>query len=272
MKSNALVKLAKSAVIVDIVEGKPEFAKDSLTYAKLANLAYKQPSEISHKLLIDPNMNLVGFIHDRAYGTFAYIATCKANREVFVVWRGTNEKKDWISNFKVSQRKFQGFPGKVHHGFFDAIPFSHVDDMISPYLVGGNYKLINIGHSLGGALATLYSYHAKINFNHKTYKVDAVTFGAPKVGNKAFVEEYNKIVKCTRFVHGHDIVAHLPWLFGLFYKHVGECVFIDDGKIYLNPPIKFNIWNFIVALWTIKSLVNDHFMDAYIKDLLFLIE
>ena len=60
------------------------------------------------------------------------------------------------------------------------------------------------------------------------------TFGQPRVGDKAFTDNYDsKMKECTfRFVHDEDIVPKIPSFFQ-GYKHVGtECYFDRDGILY----------------------------------------
>ena len=56
-----------------------------------------------------------------------------------------------------------------------------------------------MGHSLGGALATLCG--LDIQYNFPDVSVSVYTFGSPKVGNAAFVQAYNRRVPDTvRFI------------------------------------------------------------------------
>jgi len=75
-----------------------------------------------------------------------------------------------------------------------------------------------VGHSLGGALATLAAMDIKLNVPGKS--VSCYTFGSPKVGDSAFAGAYNKLVPDThRFVNDTDLVPKIP-PFG--YEHVGD--------------------------------------------------
>lgn len=112
--------------------------------------------------------------------------------------------------------------GKVHRGFREALDKVWPD--LLPHIRKIQEKGCKIwvtGHSLGGALATLFA--------GRYGNVQGVyTFGSPRVGNEGFKEDLD--VEMYRFVNNRDIVPRLPPP-GL-YVHVGELKFIDrDGSL-----------------------------------------
>ena len=124
---------------------------------------------------------------------------------------------------------------------------SHIHDIVKP----SNIKhWVVTGHSLGGALANLCAVDLQYNFSPDV-SVEVYTFGAPRVGNKAFVDSYNRRVPNTwRFVNGNDVVCGLPrrWQ---SYRHVNTCIRFSVG---------FN--------WRIVSgSLQDHRIDLYIAAL-----
>lgn len=80
-------------------------------------------------------------------------------------------------------------------------------------------KISFTGHSLGAALATLASLDVIESNLFAPDEVLVIHFGGPRVGNAAFSNYYNRIVKHSiRTTHGADTVVHLPpRLFG--YEH-----------------------------------------------------
>jgi hypothetical protein len=76
------------------------------------------------------------------------------------------------------------------------------------------------GHSLGAALAKLFAIRCKLAI------AGVYTFGEPRVGNAAFRDYYNALLKsCTfRVVDGEDFITRIPWLLAL-YRHSGTEVF-----------------------------------------------
>ena len=112
--------------------------------------------------------------------------------------------------------------GKVHRGFKKAL------DEVWPDLLPRIIKLHSkgrkiwvTGHSLGGALATLFA--GRYGNVHGVY-----IFGSPRVGDDVFKENFRQ--KIYRIVNNDDIVPRVPPRGA--YVHVGELKFIDgDGII-----------------------------------------
>ena len=61
------------------------------------------------------------------------------------------------------------------------------------------FQIYCTGHSLGGALATLAAYDISraMEWGIRPTKVICYTFGAPRLGNYAFAETYNRLVPET---------------------------------------------------------------------------
>lgn len=67
-------------------------------------------------------------------------------------------------------------------------------------------KIYLVGHSLGGAVATLGG-ATLLTLGVPPEQVEIVTFGAPPVGNQAFVDAFNSRLHLTRIVTNGDPVA-----------------------------------------------------------------
>lgn len=148
-------------------------------------------------------------------------------------------------------------PVKMHRGFMTA--YLSVRDAIHDYVNNSEatqYRIV--GHSLGGALAKLCAVDLQYNFASNTgiladsnIDVETYTFGAPRVGNKAFAASYTAWVpKTWRVVNGWDAVSGLPHIWQ-GYRHAETLVKLDRGFT----------WRIITAR------VADHFMTGYIKSL-----
>jgi len=147
----------------------------------------------------------------------------------YIFFLGSNEGKDWLHNF---QFRFRTVPYeetgtnkriKVHSGFFNS--YRLVRDNILLYSVGYS-KVIYVGHSFGGALATFAALDVKYNYPHKT--VACITAGAPRCGNEAFAKSFiNRVSDVTRYVYGRDIVPGVPF----------KCMGYTDmpGRIEIGP-------------------------------------
>jgi pimeloyl-ACP methyl ester carboxylesterase len=96
-----------------------------------------------------------------------------------------------------------------------------------------HYRLTLVGHSLGGAVASL----ASLDFYHRGWDPQVTTFGEPRVGNQALMgyfdaRFYNHMHggECSyrRITHANDPIPLLPLKEWGFRMHAGE--------IYISKP------------------------------------
>ena len=154
-------------------------------------------------------------------------------RDVFtVIFRGSEETgvMDWITDLKFVQKVFPYAESnnrkvKVHYGFIQAYK-SVREAVLQAAKETPHRQIICTGHSLGGALATLAA--LDIQYNVPGKELACYTYGSPKVGNKHFVNSYNRRVpKTYRLVNRFDIIPNMP-PFG--YRHVGELHHLDPDS------------------------------------------
>jgi predicted lipase len=161
---------------------------------------------------------------------------------------------------------YPGLPGsRVHRGFWtatDSVFREHHERF--PRQSCFARRITFLGHSLGGACATLAAHMLCRDSSH----VDVVTFGCPRVGDGSFVRDYNARVPDTiRIVHDEDDIPRLPPEF-LGYEHVDGLLHLYDGGIPRNRL--HAIWDWITAAEkrVIADVdgegIRDHFMQRYI--------
>jgi pimeloyl-ACP methyl ester carboxylesterase len=106
----------------------------------------------------------------------------------------------------------------VHTGFYSS--WLHTRKVILPHVTAAlaaypSYKLVLVGHSLGGAVATL----AGLDFTARGWPAHVTTFGEPRLGNAAFNAYINTRFNITanhtsnrfhRVTHAGDPVPLLP--------------------------------------------------------------
>ncbi|GAQ90511.1 hypothetical protein KFL_006500050 [Klebsormidium nitens] len=72
------------------------------------------------------------------------------------------------------------------------------------------FEVVVTGHSLGAALATIGSFVAALEHPH--VRVHYFGFGSPRVGNRAFVEAFRRVISghAVHFANRNDIVTGIP--------------------------------------------------------------
>ncbi|MCM3619606.1 lipase family protein [Sutcliffiella horikoshii] len=172
---------------------------------------------------------------------------------IIVSFRGTQTDPDWIADAEISQKPFPFCHSKplVHSGFLSVYEsirgelFSILDQ------VDTSKTIFITGHSLGGALATLFSLDCALN--SKCESVIMYSFGAPRVGDEAFAKLYNETVPASiRFVNLADLVPFVPPT-----KVVAPITKRTWHYKHTQTPSRF--------LLTQGSIINNHSIETYIK-------
>jgi predicted lipase len=219
--------------------------------------------------LIESSLEVVWFSdftqNDVVYG----ICVQREEKKITVVFRGTVNSHNWLMNFRYDMMEVPNpvddyYPGRVdglsvHSGFalyllrrrkdtrrskMDEI-FEKIETIGKELAPDGDYKLCITGHSLGGALATLFGFYcgAKLCLTpQKTKEVRIFTFASPRVGGESFLYAFQHLeragwIRHARFSCTNDIVPLIPFCnFQVdnlkFYKHVGMRVQLHDtGRI-----------------------------------------
>lgn len=132
--------------------------------------------------------------------------------EALLAIRGTAKMIDWLTNFHANLQLSK--TGKLVHAGFNET-FNSFFDPVSQFLHKNNFKRVHcVGHSLGGALATLAA--DSISRDGKA-EVCLYTFGSPRVGSKSFAAECTGQIKpknIYRVYHRTDAVTLIPvWPF-----------------------------------------------------------
>ena len=188
-------------------------------------------------------------------GTECYVLTCPKN--YIVIFRGT-EPTSWEDiKADIQFRRKKG----IHRGFKAALDDVWIS-LIQDYNKNANGKqLVVTGHSLGAALATLYS--ARINDPNSV----CYTFGSPRTGTKKAVNKM--LFTAYRFRNNNDIVTKVPpEFFGFTHKSDKTTYFDVDGKLKEG----YNRW-YMIKQWfkgtgrgILKGKVDgfsDHSMGGY---------
>ena len=191
---------------------------EHLTLAIYSQLAY-EPLVTVQAALPEAKVTLLDRDDSQAY-------VIETDIETVVAFRGTQVTSDFsmtdvLRNARIALVPLGLSQGKVHAGYKEAV------DVIANDLVEALVHAVRpfkyTGHSLGGSVAT----HARTRVPHPDM---TVTFGAPKVGDRQFIQAHANI-PLIRYSHARDIAPKYPhpWL---GYRHGGEFRKISrDGKV-----------------------------------------
>lgn len=175
-------------------------------------------------------------------------------KEIIISFRGTQmEWKDLLTDMAIYQEGLDGPDDRrlVHAGFrraFRSIRGGVVQALqfIAPDLIVDGWTVDVCGHSLGGALACLMAYELdrRMPALSEGGRLHVYSFGAPRVGNTAFCDEYDVRLKevTFRIVNGLDIVARMPRGTGrsavlMEYNHCGRTVLLTETE-----EGQFRVW------------------------------
>jgi len=157
------------------------------------------------------------------------------NDTLWIVFRGTDSLMGWVSNLTFCQKTIPYGNSessiRVHTGFLNSYKTPDVRDKILESITDNTNYVKITGHSRGAALAILCAVDIQYNFPNRD--IEVVLFGSPRVGNKAFVQSYNKRVdKTVRVENSNDIVTKLP-LALMDYRHVGAKLHVGGLRLPL---------------------------------------
>lgn len=184
---------------------------------------------------------VVELIVDVQHCLQAYVGVAKNLNAIIVAFRGTQEHsiQNWIEDlyWKQLDLKYPDMPdAMVHHGFY----YAYHNTTLRPGVINGvqrakelfgDLKIIVLGHSMGGAMASFCALDLRVH--HNVGDVQVMTFGQPRIGNAVFASYYTQVVPNTiRVTHEHDMVPHLPPYYPHFprktYHHFPREVWLHE--------------------------------------------
>lgn len=242
-----------------------------LAMARLSAIAYEPDQRLARALLRDEGYPEARFYSDAATGADALL--CWNETATVFAARGTGKNyADILTDlkFKRVQTRFGG----VHKGFDDA--WRAIGDEVGSdieQLSARRPNTIATGHSLGGAVALRAA--ADLNVFERT-----VTFGAPRIGDRAFCERLRAVTNHRRYTRGAGIVPLLP-LLAMGFRHDVPSFYIDAaGRPHSGAPLWRELAGRACALltgdwvgggrWPVpvpKRMFTDHQIAGYIGDL-----
>ncbi|KAJ1461286.1 hypothetical protein M885DRAFT_507178 [Pelagophyceae sp. CCMP2097] len=217
------------------------------------------------------------FVDHRDTGTQAGLWRDVKRKRLLVSFRGTSEARDVITDASAIMTPWERDATLPLDGYDDSVSLALGDPNVHAGFRGAadsiaqrlkqlvlvavdddptDWEIIVTGHSLGGALATIFSYDisAAVDSSRalpvrkprskpwfmfssspdvkkpqrpKFRRLRLITFGGPRVGDAAFAAGLDAAVPhAFRVVNGQDIVARLPR--GFSYAHGARTVLVSD--------------------------------------------
>lgn len=238
-------------------------------------------------------------------GTLALIA---------IVFRGSDQVQDWLDNLDFRMTRFlntEHFPHlsrlKVHNGIFDnvhnfegkakrvtfknGVAKGDLTQILKDESKRKQCFFWIIGHSLGGAMATLFAARLYDYYGVPSERILTHTFGAPPIGNRYFAARYghksafrikntrqkSDLLTLFRFVNTEDpipgsrfaneaqekaeggSITHPPYHL-LGFKHVGQ-------EVRFAPRFLAGFYEeyqtFTGRRYNSSTFMKVHFMEAY---------
>jgi len=179
------------------------------------NLEYGDVFEFSNENLLKGKTGGLGPLKCRTAFGFTLIGKKAFQGHAFIIFRGTSYIADGLTDANVSISS--STTGKsIHDGFNKS--FKSMEPQLTQFMdkvASHNIKAIHcIGHSLGGALATICGEWIKNVYYRKSF---IYTFGSPRVGLHAFANACTSDIgekNIFRVYHKTDIVPCVPtWPF-----------------------------------------------------------
>lgn len=165
----------------------------------------------------------------------------KYNGHAFVVIMGTASLYDGLTDANTGIRtSHTGLP--VHQGFYYAFESILNDLKLFISSLSGVKDIHCVGHSLGGAVATLAADWIKANHSSRTVKL--YTFGSPRVGLEMFASKITSRVSGAnsifRVYHQTDPVAMVPtWPF--MHAPTFGADYLMFSPVAVAPPWKYHL-------------------------------
>ena len=194
------------------------------------------------------------------------ITISETHKRVCVIFRGSESKSDWYYDLQFLKTNLHD-DVYVHRGFYKQL---HTDNMyevlkteiLKLMLENPDYGIYVTGHSLGGALSTLFGYELSRDI---TDQVTIVSFASPRVGNPKFRKSFDAQSNLThyRVSNERDVVTAAPMI---NFQHVGTNICLKENSFDIFYNYSYNSW-YQFSLFKCFS-VSEHYMTKYYERLM----
>lgn len=161
----------------------------------------------------DPPTGIVGFV------------SLIEKDKLMVSFTGTqvyNLPETILADLYIFKTDFHPTGGSVSEGFYSA--WLGVKRQVISAITSDIREVWFVGHSLGGAIATLAA--ADVKYLRPTFSVVSYTYASPRVGDQTFANGYNSLGIITNRIQNYwDVIPRLPWE-GWGYIHTNVLILI----------------------------------------------
>jgi len=159
---------------------------------------------------------------------FGFVLSSKNHN--IIVFRGTQRTVEWVLNinavYAINDRKVASLLyGAIHPGFSTIYSNISAQTLEAAKKLNPSVPCYISGHSLGAAIATLAAIDIAVNIPRLQKQVQLYTYASPRVGDRVFAREHNRVVPNSyRVVNLADAITLVPFtvFFKTEYVHVGE--------------------------------------------------
>lgn len=200
-----------------------------------------------------------------------YIAIDAMNKIIVLAIRGSVSKTNWHADWDMI-RTATSFCHEchVHRGFYhswEEIKIAVLKNMEKAVSIHPDYRIAIVGHSLGGAVATLAAADLRRIDDHFRNQTELYTFGSPRIGNKEAAAWFSGQSRFSwRITHDNDIVPRLPpRAFG--YHHTEPEYWLpEDGNNPKSEDIQWayredDSWGNEGQIWPSRKAHRHYFGD-----------
>ena len=192
----------------------------ALSLAVACHLAYKTKATVKENVIKwgFPKVAFVNVKKGRDIDTQCFVMA--NDKDVVVVFRGSDSVNDWFANFQAVREPGPLTKTLAHEGFQDALfpAVIALTNAIDNFRTS-KQRVWFTGHSLGGALCSLYA-GMLVENSYPVYGI--YTFASPRPGDDDFATALTKAIPGPhhRVVNEGDIVPHVPP--EPFFSHPGK--------------------------------------------------
>ena len=217
-----------------------------------------------------PDLQIYGYFYTKK-NLHSIILLNTKNKEIIVVFRGSQTLKEWINNLKFEEKTIP-FKNqfKIHKGLYNMYANDNIDNNIIYILKNlfdyfPKYRKIFTGHSKGNIISILLSLELEAKLDKK-YNYEIFGFGSPLILNYPLAEylHTHPNIKIYNTVNYMDFITILPFKNKF---HAGTEILLKDNKMCITEHEKpYKICQKSNLRNIFKSICS-HDLNKYIKNI-----